>query len=181
MMLLMGLVLSTLMVSDVAADELTTQNSTHLDQNLEKFSPPAKGDCPGGLTYFGCCYKFIPEKKTWIDAELHCQHLAPGGHLASLHWMEQNNVLAEMIQKSQNNLGPAWIGLSDTYKEGTFLWIDGSASDFMFWSEGEPNDHGRGEDCVHAFFKNSFYWNDASCNLKMAFLCSYKLVRPCCY
>ncbi|XP_043569843.1 lectin-like [Chiloscyllium plagiosum] len=113
--------------------------------------------------------------------KLHCRDLAPGGHLASLHWMEQNNVLAGMIRNSQNNDVPTWIGLSDIHKEGTFLWNDGSASDFMFWAEDEPSHKNPKEKCVHAFLNNSLYWNDASCNLKLTFLCSYKLVRPSCH
>ncbi|XP_060698524.1 lectin-like, partial [Hemiscyllium ocellatum] len=125
------------------------------------------------------CYKFVPIEKTWIDAELHCQNLAPGGHLASLHWMEQNNVLAEMIHNSQNNNVPTWVGLSDIHKEGTFQWIDGSASDFMYWMKGEPNNLDGKEHCGHILFKNT-RWNDLSCDSKLCFLCSYKLLSPCC-
>ncbi|XP_043569188.1 lectin-like [Chiloscyllium plagiosum] len=172
------LLLSALLISHLAADQLAL-NSTRMDQNLEKRSLKGKGDCPGGFVYFGYCYKFVPIEKTWIEAELHCQDLAPGGHLASLHWMEQYNVLAEMIHNSQNNYVPAWIGLSDIHKEGTFLWSDGSASDFMFWAKGEPNDNGGREECVQILFKKT-HWNDLSCNSKLCFLCSYKLPPPSC-
>ncbi|XP_072418168.1 C-type lectin LmsL-like [Chiloscyllium punctatum] len=171
------LLLSALLISNVAADQLAP-NSTRIDQDLEKRSLLGKRDCPGGFIYFGNCYKFVSQPKTWIDAELHCQELAPDGHLASLHWMEQNNVFAEMIRNSQNNTVPTWIGLSDIHKEGTFLWSDGSASDFMFWAESEPNDHGE-EDCAHIFHTNT-HWNDRSCNSKLCFLCSYKLPPPSC-
>ncbi|XP_072418183.1 lectin-like [Chiloscyllium punctatum] len=180
MMLLMGLVLSTLMVRDVAADELTMQNSTPLDQNLQQCSPLAKGYCSDGFIYFGYCYKFVPKKMTWIDAELHCQHLAPGGHLASLHGMEQNKVLANMIHNSKNKCSPIWIGLNDVHKEGTFQWSDGSALDFIFWMKGEPSDSGGREDCVQILFRKSVQWNDSHCYLRFCSLCSYKLPPPCC-
>ncbi|XP_059510749.1 C-type lectin-like [Stegostoma tigrinum] len=160
-------------------DRLPVQNSTHLDWSDEKHSPLGNGNCSGGIAYFGYCYKFVSEKKTWIEAELHCRDLAVGGHLASLHWMEQMNILAEMVHKSQHRYPETWIGLSDIHKEGTFLWSDGSASDFMFWAKGEPNDHSSREECVHAFLSNSLPWNDAFCNVKFSFLCSYKLPCPC--
>ncbi|XP_060699119.1 C-type lectin-like [Hemiscyllium ocellatum] len=140
----------------------------------------ARRYCPSGFIYFGYCYKFVLEKKTWIDAELHCQHLSPGGHLASLHGMEQNNVLAEMIRNSQNKCAPIWIGLNDVHKEGTFQWSDGSASDFMYWMKGEPNNLDGTEHCGQILFENSVQWNDARCSSPLCFLCSYKLPSPCC-
>ncbi|XP_048450076.1 C-type lectin-like, partial [Rhincodon typus] len=151
-------------------------NLTRMDQDLEKRGLTGKGDCFGGITYCGYCYKFVAEKKTWIEAEMHCRDLAPGGHLASLHELEQNIVIAEMIHKSQNSYPKTWIGLSDVHKKGTFLWSDGSASDFMFWAKGEPNDNHHREYCVHAFLRNSLHWNDVLCTVKYYSLCSYKLL-----
>ncbi|XP_059510771.1 C-type lectin Cal-like [Stegostoma tigrinum] len=179
MMLLLGLVLSTLIVSDIAVYHLPMQNSTHLDWSDEKHNPLGNGDCSGGIAYFGYCYKFVSEKKTWIEAEMHCRDLAPGGHLASVHWVDQYILLAEMIHQSQNGYPPTWIGSNDVHKEGTFLWSDGSTGDFLLWAKGEPNDYNAQEDCVHTFKMNSLFWNDAACNLQISFLCSYKLPCPC--
>ncbi|XP_072418197.1 lectin-like [Chiloscyllium punctatum] len=146
MMLLMGLVLSTLMVSDVAADQLATHNSTHLDQGLEKCRLLGKQNCYGGFIYFGYCYKFVLEKKSWIDAEWHCRTLAPDGHLASIHSEEQSH----FIRKNSSPFKSFWIGLNDIYKEGTYLWTDGSPSDFMMWRLNQPDNFRGEENCVHA-------------------------------
>ncbi|XP_059510768.1 C-type lectin Cal-like isoform X2 [Stegostoma tigrinum] len=170
------LLLSGLYVSNVAADHV--QNSTDLDQDIEKRDLTSKGDCPGGITYFGSCYKFVSEKKTWIDAEMHCRDLAPGGHLASVHWVDQYILLAEMIHQSQNGYPPTWIGSNDVHKEGTFLWSDGSTGDFLLWAKGEPNDYNAREDCVHTFKNPTINWNDLPYQSKLSFLCSYKLPSP---
>ncbi|XP_072418164.1 lectin-like [Chiloscyllium punctatum] len=147
MMLLMGLVLSILMVSDIAAGQ---QTSTHMDQDLVNCSPLDEQDCSGGFIYFGHCNKFVLEKRSWIDAELHCRTLAPGGHLASIHSEEQNQIIIKNSSPSTN----FWIGLNDIYKEGTYLWTDGSSSDFMNWKMNQPDNHNDNEHCVHSVGKS---------------------------
>ena len=50
------------------------------------------------------------------------------------------------------------LPLSDQEDEGVFMWADGTAMWYEHFSNGEPNDHGSGEDCVQ--MKNDGYWND---------------------
>ncbi|XP_060698527.1 C-type lectin Cal-like [Hemiscyllium ocellatum] len=168
------LLLSVLLISN-AADAQLTLNSTRMDQNLEKRSLNGKGDCPGGFVYFGYCYKFVSQPKTWIDAELHCRTLAPGGHLASIHWEEQNRIIAEKFSQTERT----WIGFNDIYKENSFLWTDGSSSDFTHWDKEQPDNYHGQEHCVH-FVARTPDWNDLLCDSKLCFLCSYKLPSPCC-
>ncbi|GCC40958.1 hypothetical protein chiPu_0024720, partial [Chiloscyllium punctatum] len=40
-----------------------------MDQDFGKRSLLGEQDCSDGFIYFGYCYKFVPEKKTWIEAE----------------------------------------------------------------------------------------------------------------
>ncbi|XP_048449545.1 C-type lectin BML-2-like [Rhincodon typus] len=169
------LLLSALLVSNVAADHLTVQNLTHMDQDLEKRGLTGKGDCFDGITYYGYCYKFVSEEKTWIEAELYCQTLGPEGHLASIHCEAQNQI----IRKSLPVRTPLWIGLNDIYKEGTYLWTDGSSSNFVNWATGQPDNSRGAEDCVH-LTATTFNWNDLPCNSQLCFLCSYKLPSCCC-
>ncbi|XP_072418167.1 C-type lectin Cal-like [Chiloscyllium punctatum] len=140
------LLLSAFLISNVAADQLTTRKPTHMGQDLEKRSCLGNGDCPDGFVYFGYCYKFVFATKTWIDAELHCRTLAPEGHLASIHWQEQSH----FIRKNSSPLKKFWTGLNDICKEGTFLWTDGSSSDFMNWKMNQPDNHNDKEHCVHS-------------------------------
>lgn len=71
-----------------------------------------------------------------------------------------------------------WIGLHDSEEmrageaaqEGTFIWTDGSAADFLNWRQGEPNGTGdHDEDCVHLKGDSdgtfpAGQWNDRDCS-----------------
>ncbi|XP_067861505.1 C-type lectin-like [Heptranchias perlo] len=182
MMLGTVLLLSALLVSDVAADVSlngTSENQqqeaeTDQDQDRDQRDVPERGFCPNGWFYFisvSSCYRFLRDRKTWIEAELSCQRLATGGHLASIHWKEQNHFI-ELLLKAEQSNNHVWIGLSDRHKEGTFLWTDGSLSDFKNWHLGEPDNYEGRENCVVI---NSDKWNDHACTGKFPFICSYKL------
>ncbi|XP_067861407.1 C-type lectin-like [Heptranchias perlo] len=146
---------------------------TDQDQDLDQRDVPERGSCPNGwfyFNYFSSCYRFVPDTQTWIEAELSCQQLATGGHLASIHWKEQNHFI-ELLLKAEQSNNHVWIGLSDRHKEGTFLWTDGSLSDFTNWHLGEPDNYKGRENCVVI---NSEKWNDVPCTGKSPFICSYK-------
>jgi hypothetical protein len=97
--------------------------------------------------------------RTWDDARAFCQ--ARGGDLVVVD-EALNPLLAEQTPS-------VWIGLSDTVTEGEFVWVDGSPVDWPAWAEGEPNDAGDGEDCVHT--GTGGLWNDRSCASELAFVC----------
>ncbi|XP_060698526.1 C-type lectin Cal-like [Hemiscyllium ocellatum] len=143
-------------------------------EDLAKCTLLDEQDCPGGFIYFSHCYKFVLEKRTWIDAELYCRTLAPGGHLASIHSEEQNEIIIKNSSPSTN----FWIGLNDIYKDGTFLWTDGSSTDFINWKMNQPDNYQGKEHCVQTTGK-LLYWNDLICNVKLHSLCSYKLPGLC--
>ena len=54
-----------------------------------------------------------------------------------------------------------WVGLTDQKEENTFVWDSGKEFSIQeHWGQGEPNDHGDNEDCVH--YKNGIL-NDLPC------------------
>ncbi|XP_078541765.1 lectin-like [Lissotriton helveticus] len=110
-------------------------------------------------------YKYIPTHKTWVEAEIYCQNLTPTAHLASVHSLEENRFIQELIYDS------AWIGASDCYKDRTFMWTDGSQFNFQAWYTKEPNNYGGREPCVHFNFARPGSWNDAPCSLALPFVC----------
>ena len=70
--------------------------------------------------------------------------------------------------------------MNDVAKERTFVWTDGSDTKYKNYQRGEPNDYGRGEDCVSMnFFKNTGgLWNDWPCNRKEKFICMKRAAGP---
>ena len=69
---------------------------------------------------------------------------------------------------------PFWIGLDDIKTEGSWVWLDGTASTSSNtpWLSGEPNNLGN-EDCG-TVGSSSGGLNDVLCNIKLNFLCEAK-------
>jgi hypothetical protein len=114
----------------------------------------------GGGTYAYCI-----EARSFYDAEADCMN--QGGHLVSFHDFAAYQEVAN--QASALKMGEYWIGFNDQGLEGTFVWTDGTPSDFTNWNGGEPNDYGSGEDCAEATPGGS--WNDLDCNAGLQYVC----------
>ena len=74
-----------------------------------------------------------------------------------------------------------WIGLNDIEREGHFKWLDGvlAANETIGWYDGEPNDSGNNEDCVHINWGGRFLLNainDIPCSAAVHALCEKKLI-----
>ena len=69
-----------------------------------------------------------------------------------------------------------WIGLDDM-EEGTFVWQDGTPTDYTAWADNEPNDS-NGEDCGHIAEWAGGLWNDIPCTNEMPYLCRYEQEAP---
>ncbi|XP_019633508.1 PREDICTED: uncharacterized protein LOC109476932 [Branchiostoma belcheri] len=127
-----------------------------------------QGTCPiaGYASFNGVCYKDFPDPKTYDEAKQTCA--ADGGLLA----MPKNSAANTYI----HNLGGAgvrWIGLTDTDREGRWVFADGqtlASSGYTNWNSGEPNDAGRIEDCAE-LYGSTHGWNDAQCSLAKGFIC----------
>ena len=63
-------------------------------------------------------YKLFREKKTWANAEAHCQ--SEGGHLASVP-SDKNQGLGPLVWA-----GETWLGGTDQLSENDWKWSDGS-------------------------------------------------------
>jgi len=122
------------------------------------------------FSFNGRCYKYIATKMTWIDAELHC--VSKGGNLVSIHSQEEQKFVQHLIKSFDPAEGFTWIGLTDCQKDGAWLWTDGTPFDFTFWNEGEPNNFGGSEACVHTNWSTDKKWNDAECSSEYSFVCA---------
>merc|ERR1719507_113694 len=96
-----------------------------------------------------------------------------------------SNATFDFVLEGMNRTGlqMAWLGGNDIEEEGTWKWVDCSPWNVTFtspfWANGEPNNAGGAEQCLHHVFnyppfRSSLYgkWNDEGCRREQGFLCS---------
>ena len=117
----------------------------------------------------GNWYALTTSKHDWQGAQ--AEAASVGGDLCSIHSVAENVWLVEQIlsQMTPEQVAPhatphAWIGFNDLQQEGSFTWADGADVTFTYWSPGEPNDAGSGEDCAILNWSATGAWNDATCS-----------------
>ncbi|KAK7884654.1 hypothetical protein WMY93_027777 [Mugilogobius chulae] len=127
------------------------------------------GCCPEGWSRFQSrCFMFFHSPKSWIDAELSCIHA--GGNLASVHSLDDNQYLGDLVFRVTGEHANVWVGAHDGVKEGVWLWSDGSEVDFEHWSHGEPNK--RGDEHCLVMNWGEHQWTAFSCKRRLPFVCS---------
>ena len=130
-------------------------------------------DCP---TSTDGNFVYVSQNKYWSDARTYCR--ANYYDLASIHSNTENAAVARLCPNS------CWIGGSDSAREGTWTWSDGTAWDYAKWYPGEPNDS-YGEDYAEIFAADTSYgaeyafmWNDVSNAYKQPFVCTFNPPTP---
>ena len=121
------------------------------------------------------------DKKNWTEAEDFCRK--EGGHLASVH----SNATFAFVLEGMNRTGleMAWLGGNDIEEEGTWKWVDCSPWNVTFtspfWANGEPNNAGGAEHCLHHVFNYPPFfsylchkWNDEGCRREQGFFVQQK-------
>ena len=76
---------------------------------------------------------------------------------------EHNQKAIEMFLDTADPGGNAsfWIGLTDLFHEGTFVWINGESASFTNWSPSQPDNAGKREHFAHVYSKSAQRrWND---------------------
>ncbi|WP_438968473.1 HYR domain-containing protein, partial [Nonlabens sp.] len=151
------------------APVVTFTNPTAIDNcDTIPFGGVANNDPIPGLTYLG----FFGGKNLYVSdnpftgAAAFANAQSLGGHLVTITDATVNSQIITAL----NNLGisDAFIGYSDAANEGTFVWQDGSTSNYENFNSGEPNNSGSGEDYVHIF--GSGLWNDTSNNSSFVYI-----------
>ena len=138
--------------------------------------------CPAEWTmHSGNCFRpFDPENDaplTWQDADAAC--VGFGGHLASIPDDATNELVKELVNKTNFTDDTTWIGLNDVALEGAWKWSDGTDLVFTAWAGGQPNNWSGcwfgdcPEDCVAIDDPMIGFggWNDLECDKEHRFIC----------
>ena len=107
---------------------------------------------------------------SWEDAEKRCTY--DGGHLATITSAVENAFVSSLPGMA----GQAWIGCSDSEKEGSWAWTKPGPGDttlrrynwqFANWKSGYGEEGG--EDCVSV--NHAGWWRDRACSDYLKFVC----------
>uniref|UniRef100_A0A8C9S521 C-type lectin domain-containing protein n=1 Tax=Scleropages formosus TaxID=113540 RepID=A0A8C9S521_SCLFO len=118
----------------------------------------------GWVDFSSRCYYISCQQKNWFESQQDCKQR--GADLAIINSGEEQEFI--------NNLNKRiWIGLTDTDKEGSWNWVDGTNLTIRFWKQNEPNDAGGKEDCAESAveFNPQMIWNDIPCELQRYWVC----------
>ena len=112
-------------------------------------------------------YHFGIGKKNHLEAKATCQSI--GGKLFE---PKSEKVYKEVSTLAKiKGISKFWMGIHDISNEGQFTYdSDGKDVVWTNWHGGEPNDWGKGEDCVRSVRRGN-KWNDSPCNDKYSFIC----------
>ena len=115
-------------------------------------------------------YHFGIGKKNHLEAKATCQSI--GGKLFEPKSEKDYNEVCALAKTK--GIGKFWLGIHDISNEGKFTY-DSDGKDLVWtnWHKGEPNDWGKGEDCVRSGHghRGVNKWNDSPCNDKYSFIC----------
>lgn len=134
-----------------------------------------RGSCPMfWFSFNNRCYKYIASRMTWGNAERYC--VSESANLVSIHSVEESNFVHSLIRNFDPFVKRSWIGLTDTHREGRWMWSDGSSVDFVQWAPLQPDNEHDIEHCVHTMLRTELIWNDILCLYPYAFVCKHRTV-----
>ena len=64
-----------------------------------------------------------------------------------------------------------YTGLHDRGVESEFEWSDGSAVQYTYWKDWNPDNWANSEDCVNVRSDNDGRWNDENCRTNRPYIC----------
>ncbi|KAM9398509.1 uncharacterized protein ACWYII_031087 [Salvelinus alpinus] len=129
-----------------------------------------KQTCSEGWQKFESSWYFLStETKTWKESREDC--LERGADLVIINSDKEQTFLFNLHMR-------AWIGLTDSFSEGTWKWVDGTSLTTRYWFDPMPDNTGPTgeEDCaeiyIHQHPLNALEsWNDFSCGSKLNWIC----------
>ncbi|XP_060947973.1 hepatic lectin-like [Limanda limanda] len=128
----------------------------------------------------GKCYFFSSLTSSWTQSRTQCTSMS--GDLVVVNSREEQRFLASRVRgKMETPKDLFWIGLTDSKKEGEWIWLDNTKlhPSLTFWREGEPNNqkwsNPDGQDCVRMGEKEGATdmksWDDQFCEWAQKSIC----------
>jgi len=155
---------------------LLTLCTPTLGQAPKELGDLGKGCASGTYRQGEYCYTVSPISVTYENAELLCE--SGGGILAPIKDRSTQYFVQKLrIRKFVHRY---WIGMNDRQKEATWVYSDGSRlQGFSRWHRGEPNNLGGNQHCVCMWTERHLDWDDASCALKLLYVCQFEGATEC--
>ncbi|XP_078277413.1 uncharacterized protein LOC144605762 isoform X2 [Rhinoraja longicauda] len=132
---------------------------------MSLLEPKDRKHCPEHFILYGDkCYLFSLIEDTFPNAKSECQ--LKQSYLMVIHNMAEQKFIADRLDSNRY-----WIGLTDSFKEGDWLWVDGTSysSTPKFWKSGQPDNYQNNEHCAHLV--EDGLWNDIPCIRKYKYIC----------
>uniref|UniRef100_A0A8C7SM39 C-type lectin domain-containing protein n=1 Tax=Oncorhynchus mykiss TaxID=8022 RepID=A0A8C7SM39_ONCMY len=154
-------------LSEVCVLSLSVQGDKLKEINVNRL---VEKTCPEGWQKLESSWYFLStETKTWEKSRQDC--LERGADLVIIKSDKEKTFLFNLKKR-------VWIGLTDSVKEGTWKWVDGTPLTTRYWHKPQP-DNGGGkpengeEDCVEIRTDQSPLkaWNDLSCAENLYWIC----------
>ncbi|KAM8733638.1 uncharacterized protein AB9X84_025314 isoform 2-T3 [Acanthopagrus schlegelii] len=113
------------------------------------------------------CYFVSAQQKNWTSSRQEC--IVMGADLVVIDSLEEQAFVKGMLKSGQN----AWIGLTDSLTEGTWMWVDGTPVTTTYWQPGQPNSFNGNQDCGEILHRAAGVgeWNDDGCFAEQNWIC----------
>ncbi|XP_041800580.1 asialoglycoprotein receptor 1-like [Chelmon rostratus] len=124
--------------------------------------------CQSGWSKFDVsCYFVSTAKRNWTLSRRDC--VSKGADLVVIDTRDEQTFVNKLLKSGQN----AWIGLTDSLQEGTWMWVDGSPVTTTFWQPNQPNSFNGNQDCGELVREPSGVgeWNDDGCFAEQIWIC----------
>ncbi|XP_043844563.1 pulmonary surfactant-associated protein D-like [Dromiciops gliroides] len=121
---------------------------------------------PGGRAVGEKIFKSSGSEGNFEKASQSCGQA--GGQVASPRNAAENIALQEIVTVYNKS---AFLGMTDTKREGMFIYATGEPLVYSNWVPGEPNNDRGGENCIEIYSNGK--WNDTLCEELRLIICQF--------
>ncbi|XP_070803942.1 lithostathine-like [Pituophis catenifer annectens] len=142
----------------------------------------ARAKCPNQAVYYRLqCYHPIYRLLSWDDAEIECQHLRSGGHLATFRTAAEERIVSSHIRRTSTATN-AWIGMHAVQESNKLNWQWSDATSYTpgdsLWDNRAPSSTASSSQCISVANIHSpgstTRWTQHTCHSVLPSICKYK-------